>query len=227
MMFGLLLWWVGRDREAARQGWHNTDPHLRLTRVNKKRISDPSGKNLATKLQRRNNDPNLLALMFLISPYTLRAWWYDAYDCFRRISLTAMLVLITSPGQRLTIAVYLSFLYVLVHCTTHPYENPRTNGLALGAHVYIFTVFFSGQQLLVGVWSDEDSSLGSALVAAILLVTSILIYLQVRDEKISATSTQTLNSTHSPNPHLTSHSPNPRLTLEQHPPRSQRAKRPR
>ena len=31
--------------------------------------------------------------------------------------------------------------------------------LALGAHVLIFTVFFSGQQLLVGVWSGEDSNL--------------------------------------------------------------------
>jgi len=153
---------------------------------NKKAISDPTGKDLPTKLQNRNNDKKLKPLMFLFSAYVPQRWWYDSYDCIRRVSLTALLVLIEIPQQRLTVAVYLSFLFVLVHCTSRPYSNHRTNGLALGAHVLIFTVFFSGQQLLVGVWDGEDSSLGSALVTGILLVTCVLVYLQITESKETA-----------------------------------------
>ena len=52
---------------------------------------------------------------------------------------------------RLSVAIFLSFLSILLHMTTEPFTDPATNTLALVSHLLVFMVFFVAQQITTGV----------------------------------------------------------------------------
>ena len=103
-------------------------------------------------------------------------WWYEVIETVRRLTMTGLLVLLPNHNVRLTVAITLSFLSILMHTATEPFTDPATNALALVSHLLVFIVFFAGQQIQFGVVQTEDFGMSVLLVILLFVPPILMVY---------------------------------------------------
>ena len=85
-------------------------------------------------------DPRLRPLAFLYETYRPHAWWFEIYDCARRVVLGGVVVFCgRTPAHRGAAGVLFALLTAAFNRELQPYSTPSNNpASALGAYVILF-----------------------------------------------------------------------------------------
>ena len=145
----------------------------------KDRVKNPRGPDAASRLQNRAVDPVLKPFKFLFAAYRPEMWWYEVVETVRRLTMTGLLVLVSDPDVRLSVAICLAFGSVLLHTTTQPYTDPATNILAHVSHLLVFVMFFVGQQISIEILDTENLAVGVVLVIILITLPVLIVRSQL------------------------------------------------
>ncbi|GMH76388.1 hypothetical protein TrLO_g509 [Triparma laevis f. longispina] len=125
---------------------------------------------------KRENDPDIKHISFLWRDYRPKYWWFEVYECGRRLSLTGGLILIGSGSdsvEQLVYALLISVigLFVITHCK--PYNESEENAIAEYTAWAIFLTFlaaimitlkFEGMLLSTNREDNKDANFAFLLI---------------------------------------------------------------
>jgi hypothetical protein len=100
-------------------------------------------KRVSLQQRGREADESLSSISFLWDNYHRRCWWFEVFECVRRLSLTGMLVFV-EPGsaKQLVIAILLAIASVTVYSNVRPFIKQSDNTLAILSQWAIFFTLF-------------------------------------------------------------------------------------
>ncbi|GMH78741.1 hypothetical protein TL16_g07921 [Triparma laevis f. inornata] len=124
----------------------------------------------------RESNMDIKHIVFLWRDYQPDYWWFEIYECFRRLSFTGFLVNFT-PGSapQLCVSVILAFISSLMYSYHQPFDRPDENTLAQVSTISIFLTLLAAIMIkfkdrLVEEHNDE---FGVVLVAVNTLIFAI------------------------------------------------------
>jgi hypothetical protein len=126
-----------------------------------------------TKLTKDVRDMKQIA--FLFREYECRYWWFEAFECIRRLMLTGGTVLFL-PGSstQIVIGMLIALMSIQVYARTQPYLADDNDILAMIAQWAVFFTLFSGLLLKINV-SQTDGYDSSVFLALLMLVNLLVI----------------------------------------------------
>eukprot|EP00519_Triparma_laevis_P007065 CAMPEP_0182496394 /NCGR_PEP_ID=MMETSP1321-20130603/5043_1 /TAXON_ID=91990 /ORGANISM="Bolidomonas sp., Strain RCC1657" /LENGTH=1494 /DNA_ID=CAMNT_0024700001 /DNA_START=461 /DNA_END=4945 /DNA_ORIENTATION=- len=94
---------------------------------------------------RRDEDQTIQHISFLWKDYRPEVWWFEIYECFRRLSFSGMLVFF-EPGSasQLCFSIILALISSLVYAYYRPFEKTEENMLAQTSTISIFLTLLAG-----------------------------------------------------------------------------------
>ena len=124
-------------------------------------------------------EPRLRPLAFLYETYRPHAWWFEIYDCARRVVLGGVVVFCgRTPAHRGAAGVLFALLTAAFNRELQPYSTPSNNpASALGAYVILFA-YMLAFLLAARPFRLDDAAIGGVLVPATLLVGLLGLYFQ-------------------------------------------------
>ena len=83
--------------------------------------------------EERDKDKSLYKIAFLWEMYEPRVWWFEIFECARRLSMTEMLVFVDpdSPTQ-IVVAILNSIVSIVMYSHLLPFETDSDDSLAVG-----------------------------------------------------------------------------------------------
>lgn len=99
------------------------------------------------------------ALQALWTPYRRGAYYYEVVECFRRVTLSGLVVFIfpNTAGQVMT-ALLLSLIFFAIFMVLDPYSSTWDTRVARVGHAIIIMTFFVALAVKVDVEDDEKFS---------------------------------------------------------------------
>ena len=130
----------------------------------------------------REKDDNrkLLASAFLWDQYNPEFWWFDVYDCIRRLSQTGLLIFVfKGQATQIVFAMLISAVSAGAFINWKPFLKDHDNNLAIAVQGSIFLTLFYALLTKVGIDKDEqyNESMFGALLVFINLLGVILVLL--------------------------------------------------
>eukprot|EP00519_Triparma_laevis_P015817 CAMPEP_0182493554 /NCGR_PEP_ID=MMETSP1321-20130603/2498_1 /TAXON_ID=91990 /ORGANISM="Bolidomonas sp., Strain RCC1657" /LENGTH=220 /DNA_ID=CAMNT_0024696353 /DNA_START=22 /DNA_END=681 /DNA_ORIENTATION=+ len=127
--------------------------------------------------QNRQTNQNIQHIVFLWRDYRPEFWWFEIYECFRRLSFTGMLV-VFEPGSppQLCFSMILALLSSLMYEHNQPFEKTEENTLAQISSVSIFLTLLAGILITLKENLSEEFS---AQLGALLVITNTLVFAMV------------------------------------------------
>ncbi|GMI05582.1 hypothetical protein TrVE_jg1080 [Triparma verrucosa] len=121
---------------------------------------------------KRIDNPNLDKIRFLWDMYDLEVWWFEIFECIRRLSLTGLLIFLT-PGStsQIIVALMMSLFYCCFFFHFRPYEVDADDDLGNICQLAIFVTVFSC--LIMKVEVDETDGYDQNLFGLVLIVVNI------------------------------------------------------
>ncbi|GMH93508.1 hypothetical protein TL16_g12646 [Triparma laevis f. inornata] len=121
---------------------------------------------------KRVKNKNLDKIRFLWDMYDLDVWWFEIFECIRRLSLTGLLVFLT-PGStsQIIVALVLSLFYCCCLFHFRPYEVDADDDLGNICQLGIFMTVFSC--LIMKVEVDETDGYDQKLLGLVLIAVNI------------------------------------------------------
>lgn len=121
----------------------------------------------------REDDPEVQHIVFLWCDYRPDFWWYEIYECFRRLSFTGMLVFF-EPGSapQLCFSIILALLSSLMYVYNQPFERTEENTLAQISTVGIFFTLLSG--ILITLRDHLNEKVSEKLGALLIFVNTLV-----------------------------------------------------
>ncbi|GMH73197.1 hypothetical protein TL16_g06118 [Triparma laevis f. inornata] len=117
--------------------------------------------------EKREGDQSIQHIVFLWRDYRAEYWWFEIYECFRRLSFTGMLVFF-DPGSapQLCFSIILALMSSLMYAYHQPFEKLEENTLAQISTVSIFLTLLAGILITLKENLDEEykANLGALLV---------------------------------------------------------------
>ena len=112
-------------------------------------------------------------LDFLVSSYEPKAFWFEVVECFRRLLLSSMLILVAdgSAAQVVT-AMIICLFSIKVYSYYSPFAVEKDDILAEVAQWQLFFVFFAALMIRVNATGDSTSD-QAALAGLLIFVTSV------------------------------------------------------
>ncbi|GMI01305.1 hypothetical protein TrLO_g1117 [Triparma laevis f. longispina] len=115
----------------------------------------------------RDSDQSIQHIEFLWRDYRAEMWWFEIYECFRRLSFSGMLVFL-NPGSapQLCSSIILALISSLMYAYYKPFEKSEENTLAQVSTISIFLTLLAGIMIsLKDKLAEENSeALGILLV---------------------------------------------------------------
>ncbi|CAN0058299.1 unnamed protein product [Scytosiphon promiscuus] len=152
------------------------------------RINPPTDKDLqdlrgrrhvvTEKMNQRRTDQAISPTSFLWNAYYPNRYYYEVFECIRRLLLTGLLVFLVpdTPGQ-VAFGCVFAFLSLLVFELLRPHTDHLDMQLyRTGCLVIFFTNFLA--LMIKAEVADEDSR-GSAVYSVVLIVVNILFFLSI------------------------------------------------
>jgi len=138
--------------------------------VKYKSILNPPDEKDAVK---RERNPEVQKLSFLWAMYEPRLWWWEIFECVRRISMTGMLIFVR-PGSasQLVLAMILAVASVVAFVKWRPYVFEEDDNLAIACQLSIFFTIFGA--LLIRVEVDETDEYNQQLFGQLLIGVNLL-----------------------------------------------------
>ncbi|GMH87753.1 hypothetical protein TrST_g3113 [Triparma strigata] len=125
--------------------------------------------------EKRDTNPDIKHISFLWRDYRPKYWWFEVYECGRRLSLTGGLILIGSGSdsvEQLVYALLVSVigLFVISHCK--PYNESEENAIAEYTAWAIFLTFLAAIMItleydgtLLSTDDDKEANFAILLIA--------------------------------------------------------------
>jgi hypothetical protein len=110
---------------------------------------------------------HLRATQFLFKEYEPRFWWFEAFECVRRLMITGGTVFfLEGSATQIVIALLVSLVSIQVYSLTQPYLEDEDNVLAMTAQWGIFFTLFMGLLVKTKVPTDDgyNGTLGGLLI---------------------------------------------------------------
>lgn len=96
-------------------------------------------------IQQRSDNERLRAFGFLFAPYKPEYWWFEMFECVRRVTLASIPVLVLGSSTiQVVLAAVVCFTALVVLVATKPYLRQLDNMYACGAQLALFLVCFIG-----------------------------------------------------------------------------------
>ncbi|GMI14345.1 hypothetical protein TrVE_jg11238 [Triparma verrucosa] len=122
----------------------------------------------------RDEDPSLLKTSFLWDEYRCEYWWFEVFDCLRRLSQTGLLIfLFRGRISQIVVAIIMSVVYLGLVIHWKPYAKWSDNQLAIASQVAIFFTLFSA--LLTKVDVDEKDAYDEMKFGFLLIFVNCLV----------------------------------------------------
>ena len=107
-------------------------------------------------------------LDFLVAPYEKHVFWFEVFECIRRLLLSSMLVFFgpATSGQ-LVVAIIICHVAIKVYAYYAPFKEDNDDRLAEAAQWLLYCVLFSSLLLLAefpNQTGDDDEKMGPILV---------------------------------------------------------------
>ncbi|GMH86050.1 hypothetical protein TL16_g10421 [Triparma laevis f. inornata] len=99
----------------------------------------------------REEDPTIQNTIFLWGSYRPKAWWYEIFECLRRLALTGALVFVRQGSQtQIALGCMVCICAGLVFALTWPYATFRDNVLGMMSHCQLIGTLFSAMMYKLG-----------------------------------------------------------------------------
>jgi hypothetical protein len=125
----------------------------------------------------------LRSTQFLFKEYEPRFWWFEVFECVRRLMLTGGTVFfLEGSATQVAAGIIVALISIHVYADTHPFIDKKDDRLAMAAQWSIFFTLFSGLLLKTKVPSDDgyDGALGGLLIfvnaTVIVVAVGIFVY---------------------------------------------------
>jgi hypothetical protein len=109
----------------------------------------------------------LRSTQFLFKEYEPRYWWFEIFECARRLMLTGGTVFfLEGSATQVAAGILVALVSIHVYADTHPFIDKKDDRLAMAAQWSIFFTLFSGLLLKTKVPSDDGyaGALGGLLI---------------------------------------------------------------
>jgi hypothetical protein len=129
-------------------------------------------------VERRRREKMLRSTQFLFKEYEPRFWWFEIFECARRLMLTGGTVaFLEGSATQVAVGILISLVSIQVYATTEPFINRKDDILAMTAQWGIFFTLFSGLLLKTKVPSDDgyDGALGGLLIFVNAMVIAVAV----------------------------------------------------
>jgi hypothetical protein len=105
--------------------------------------------------------------------YEAEMWWFELFECARRLAITGMLIFVV-PGTptQIVVAMLVALCSVVVYITTKPFLKDEDDTLAIVTQLSIFFTLFGA--LLVRVEVDKTDKYDQTLFGAILIGVNLI-----------------------------------------------------
>ncbi|GMH74686.1 hypothetical protein TrLO_g1945 [Triparma laevis f. longispina] len=121
---------------------------------------------------KRETDDEIKHIIFLWRDYRPENWWFEVYECVRRLSLTGGLILIGSGSvTQLVYALLVSVIGLFVITLCKPYNESEENAIAEYTAWAVFLTFLAAimvtlefNGLLLSTDSDDDTAFAVLLI---------------------------------------------------------------
>merc|ERR1712000_615867 len=98
----------------------------------------------------------LRSTQFLFKEYEPRFWWFEVFECARRIMLTGgTIIFLEGSATQVAAGVLVSMVSIQVYAHTQPYICDKDYTLAMAAQWGIFFTLFGGLLLKTKVPSGD------------------------------------------------------------------------
>ncbi|GMH74897.1 hypothetical protein TL16_g06590 [Triparma laevis f. inornata] len=123
-----------------------------------------------------DNNPNIQCIVFLWRDYRPDFWWFEIYECFRRLNFTGVLLFFSpgSPGQ-LCFSLILALTGSLVYAYSQPFMKVEDNTLAQTSSVSFFLTLLAA--IMVQLKSSLNDIANSYAFGILLIAVNILIFI--------------------------------------------------
>ncbi|GMH76479.1 hypothetical protein TrLO_g8185 [Triparma laevis f. longispina] len=100
---------------------------------------------------------SLKSIAFLWEMYEPRVWWFEIFECIRRLSMTGMLVFV-DPGSptQIVVAILNSIISIVMYSHIKPFQRPSDDSLAIVSSWSIFFTLFGAFMVKTDVDDQEN-----------------------------------------------------------------------
>jgi hypothetical protein len=127
----------------------------------------------------------LIVLEFLFRAYRPEFWYFEVFETYRRLVMTAILsVIATGSSGQIVCAMTLTLVFIKFYDEFKPYDSPKVARLAEIAQFQILFTFFGAliiRNNLLG--SDSNDLVGGSLIPINLSVILLPIYYEINQPK--------------------------------------------
>jgi len=102
-------------------------------------------------ISEREKNLSIQHTIFLWGSYRPRAWWFEIFECIRRISLTGALVFVRQGSQtQIAVGLLICIISGFIFALSWPFATFRDNALGMMSHVQLTGTMFSALLFKVG-----------------------------------------------------------------------------
>ncbi|GMI08230.1 hypothetical protein TrVE_jg10446 [Triparma verrucosa] len=130
-------------------------------------------KDAIKSMEERKENMEISKLSFLWSMYEPHVWWFEIFECVRRLMMTGMLIFV-SPGSasQIVLALILATGSIVAFVHWRPYEYEEDDDLAIACQISIFFTIFGA--LLIRVEIDKTDEYNQELFGQLLITVNLL-----------------------------------------------------
>jgi len=123
--------------------------------------------------EEREDDHSLHKIGFLWDSYVKDCWWFEIFECLRRLSLTGVLAFVApgSPSQ-IVFAILLALVSIAMYTHRKPFEREQDDALAIVSQWSIFFTLFAA--LLRKMKVDQDDNYNQNLFGVLLIGVNLM-----------------------------------------------------
>jgi len=141
----------------------------------KKDEFDPIPDNFEESQRSRSKNPELKPYIFLFLAYQPHAWWFEVYECFRRLLLSAALVFfLDGTSMQIVIGITIAILSIKLYAIIEPFVFLSTSYLAEICQWSIFAILFSGLLIKSQVTDSSEEHVNEELFDVILVAINLI-----------------------------------------------------
>jgi hypothetical protein len=168
-LYGYLLW-TNRHTICP-----STGPWVKIRNVDIWPPMEQSTKEEDDLIETRGeNTKEIKQIQFLFREYEPRYYWFEFFECIRRLLLTGGTVLfLEGSSTQIVLGMLVALLSIQVYARTQPFLEDSDDVLAMTAQWAVFFTLFGG--LLFKLRVSEADGYGSGLYVALMILVNVLV----------------------------------------------------
>ena len=163
------LWLLSSSIRGKRCGHHVKNEQTEASKEESQREADDS------RETKRRDKTQVIA--FLTDPYKEKCWWFEVFECARRLMLTGGTVFVLEgSATQIAFGILVAVASLSVYTSVRPYEDDTDLHLAVFAQAAVFLTLLQGLLLKTNVADDDGYSNEAVAVALIAMNSAVLIF---------------------------------------------------